>query len=120
MNRWIGRLAFVAFCVLAFPFTSPAPLIYRPGEGWVYEAVGGGKWVRTRAKDQLEVAQTAFDNKDYSTAFKAARRTQKLAISRAGGLAGAALARLAGVPRPRIGWRITRGTWFRNMLCALE
>jgi hypothetical protein len=48
------------------------------------------------------------------------RRTQKLAISRAGGLAGAALARLAGVPRPRIGWRITRGPWFRNMLCALE
>lgn len=78
MNRWIGRLAFVAFCVLAFPFTSPAPLIYRPGEGWVYEAVGGGKWVRTRAKDQLEVAQTAFDNKDYSAAFKAARRTQKV------------------------------------------
>jgi hypothetical protein len=48
------------------------------------------------------------------------RRTQKLAISRAGGLAGGALARLAGVHRPRISWRITRGPWFRNMLCALE
>jgi hypothetical protein len=48
------------------------------------------------------------------------RRTQKLATSRAGALAGTALARLARVPRPEISWRITRGPWFRNMLCALE
>jgi phosphodiesterase/alkaline phosphatase D-like protein len=48
------------------------------------------------------------------------RRTQKLANSRVGGLAIRAVARLAGVPKPRIGWRITRGPWFRNMLCALE
>src|SRR5438445_10274479 len=78
MNRWSVRLALIAFCVLAFPFTSPAPLIYRPGEGWVYEPVGGGKWVRTRAKDQFDVAQAAFDNKDYGTAFKAARRVLKV------------------------------------------
>jgi len=78
MNRWSVRLAVIAFCVLAFPFTCPAPLVYRPGEGWVYESVGGGKWVRTRAKDQLDVAQTAFDNKDYAAAFKAARRTVKV------------------------------------------
>ena len=48
------------------------------------------------------------------------RRTQKLATSRAGALLGTALARLARVPRPQISWRITRGPWFRNMLCALE
>lgn len=48
------------------------------------------------------------------------RRTQKLANSRAGVLISTTLARLAGVPRPRIGWRITRGPWFRNMLSALE
>src|SRR5437870_6562133 len=78
MNRWFVRLLLVTFCVLAFPFTSPAPLVYRPGEGWVYESVGGSKWVRTRAKDQLEVAQAAFENKDYSTAFRAARRTVKV------------------------------------------
>ena len=48
------------------------------------------------------------------------RRTQKLATSRAGALAGTALARLARVPRPQLGWRITRGPWFRNMLCVLE
>jgi hypothetical protein len=48
------------------------------------------------------------------------RRTQKLANSRAGALISTTMARLAGVPRPRIGWRITRGPWFRNMHCALE
>ena len=78
MNRWSVRLALIVACILAFPFTSPAPLVYRPGEGWVYESVGGGKWVRMRAKDQLDVAQSAFDNKDLSTAFKAARRTAKV------------------------------------------
>jgi outer membrane protein assembly factor BamD (BamD/ComL family) len=51
-------------CWLAFPFRSPAPLVYRPGEGWTYEPVGGeGKWQQPRAKDQLEVAQAAFDKK---------------------------------------------------------
>jgi outer membrane protein assembly factor BamD (BamD/ComL family) len=63
---------------MAFPQRSPAPLIYRPGEGWTYEPVGGeGKWQRTRAKDQLEVAQAAFDKKDYGLAQKAARRVVK-------------------------------------------
>ena len=31
-----------------------------------------------------------------------------------------ALARLAGLRKPRIRWRITRGPWFHNMLSALE
>jgi|SRR5437773_233301 len=78
MNRWSVRLGLIVVFVLIFPFNSPAPLVYRPGEGWVYEPVGGGKWIRTRAKDQLDVAQSAFENKDYSTAFKAARRTVKV------------------------------------------
>jgi outer membrane protein assembly factor BamD len=78
MNRWSVRLALAFLCVVVFPFSSPAPLIYRPGEGWVYESVGGGKWVRTRAKDQLDIAQAAFDKKDYDTTFKAARRTVKV------------------------------------------
>ncbi len=69
------RLLLIVLCLLAFPFRSPAPLIYRPGEGWTYEPVGGeGKWRRSRAKDQLDVAQAAFDRKDYSLALKAARR----------------------------------------------
>ncbi|HYG34903.1 MAG TPA: outer membrane protein assembly factor BamD, partial [Clostridia bacterium] len=58
---------------------SPAPLIYRPGEGWSYEPVGGeGKWQRPRAKEQLDVAQSAFDRKNYGLALKAARRVVKV------------------------------------------
>jgi outer membrane protein assembly factor BamD len=69
------RLLLIAVCLLAFPFRAPAPLIYRPGEGWTYEPVGGGgKWQQPRAKDQLEVAQAAFDKKAYGLALKAARR----------------------------------------------
>ncbi|HUL50953.1 MAG TPA: outer membrane protein assembly factor BamD [Candidatus Nitrosotalea sp.] len=75
MNRWSVRSALIILCILAFPFTCPAPLVYTPGEGWTYESVGGGKWRRSRAKDQLETAQQAFDNQDYSIAIKAARRT---------------------------------------------
>jgi hypothetical protein len=48
------------------------------------------------------------------------RRAHRLASSRAGELAGAALARLAGAPRPGIRWRLTQDPWFYNMLCALE
>jgi hypothetical protein len=48
------------------------------------------------------------------------RRTQRLVTSRPGELAGAALAALAGVRRPGLRWRITRGPWFHNMLAALE
>jgi outer membrane protein assembly factor BamD len=65
----------IAFLVAAFPFRSPAPFVYRPGEGWTYEPVGSdSKWMQPRAKDQLEVAQAAFDKKAYSLALKAARR----------------------------------------------
>jgi hypothetical protein len=60
MTRWSVRLFCVVFCVFAFPYRSPAPLVFRPGEGWSYEKPGEtGAWVRTRAKDQLEVAQQA-------------------------------------------------------------
>jgi tetratricopeptide (TPR) repeat protein len=78
MIRWSIRLFLILACVLSFPQHAPAPLIYRPGEGWTYEPVGSeGKWRRARAKDQLEVAQAAFDKKDYSLALKAARYVVK-------------------------------------------
>lgn len=65
----------IALGVAAFPCRSPAPLVYRPGEGWTYEPYGGeAKWRRPRAKEQLEVAQAAFDKKDYGLALRAARR----------------------------------------------
>jgi outer membrane protein assembly factor BamD len=79
MKCWSIRLLLAACCWLATTVHSPAPLIYQPGEGWTYEAVGAeGKWQRTRAKDQLDVAKAAFDAKDYSVALKAARRTVKV------------------------------------------
>jgi outer membrane protein assembly factor BamD (BamD/ComL family) len=79
MKRWPIRMALIVFLVLVFPYESPAPLVYRAGEGWVYESPGSeGKWTRIRAKDQMEVAQQAFDQKKYSLALKAARRTLKV------------------------------------------
>lgn len=77
MNRRFLRL--LILCLLLAPFSSPAPFIYRPGEGWTYEPVGGeGKWQQTRAKDQLEIAQAAFDKKAYGLALKAARRVVRV------------------------------------------
>jgi outer membrane protein assembly factor BamD len=75
--NWSSVRALVAVAILlAFVQRSPAPLIYTPGEGWRYESVGAeGSWLRGRAKDQLEIAQGAFDKKDFSLASKAARRT---------------------------------------------
>ena len=68
-------IVIIALLLVLLPFRCPAPLIYRPGEGWTYEPVGGeGKWQMTRAKDQLDVAQAAFDKQAYSLALKAARR----------------------------------------------
>jgi outer membrane assembly lipoprotein YfiO len=76
MNRWSLRWFLVAAVLVAFTYESPAPLIYKPGEGWYYEPVGSkGDWMKGRAKDQLEVAKAAFDKKDFSLAMRAARRT---------------------------------------------
>jgi outer membrane protein assembly factor BamD len=79
MNLRSSALLLLTLCLVLVPFRSPAPLVYRPGEGWTYEPVGGeGKWQRPRAKEQLEVAQAAFDNKDYSLALKAALRVSSV------------------------------------------
>ena len=73
MKQWHCRFWLIGLLLVVFPMRSPAPLIYTPGEGWTYEPVGGaGQWRKTRAKDQLAVAQEAFDKKDYSLTAKAA------------------------------------------------
>jgi outer membrane protein assembly factor BamD len=78
MIRRILRVPLLLAAVFALPHVCPAPLVYKPGEGWSYEPVGGGGgWKRTRAKDQLEVAEKAFEAKDYDLALKAARETVK-------------------------------------------
>lgn len=77
MSRVRLRNFLILFCLLGFAWNSPAPLIYRPGEGWIYEKAGdedAGQWERGRAKDQLEVAQEAFAGGEFGTALKAARR----------------------------------------------
>ncbi|MBP8258676.1 MAG: outer membrane protein assembly factor BamD [Verrucomicrobia bacterium] len=68
------RWALAAGVLFALVCSCPAPLIYRPGEGWIYESVGGEQWARTRAKDQLDVAEKAFTKPDYRLALRAARR----------------------------------------------
>lgn len=79
MKRRLVLLLAVTASVVLFPFRSPAPLVYTPGEGWTYEPVGGeGRWKRDRAKDQLDVAQEAFEAQDHGTALKAARRVVKV------------------------------------------
>jgi outer membrane protein assembly factor BamD len=75
MNRKIIFLVVVAAFVALLPFRSPAPLIYSPGEGWFYERFGtSGNWQRDRAKDQLEVAETAFTNRDFNVTLQASHR----------------------------------------------
>lgn len=80
MLRRTTGVAIVLSCLVAFPFTCPAPIIFRAGEGWTYEPVGGSgsNWERRRAKDQLQVAQEAFDRGDYRIATKAATRVVQL------------------------------------------
>jgi len=62
--------------LVVFPFRCPAPLIYRTGEGWTYVSPSGkeSEWRKLRAKDQLAVAQKAFEEKDYKLALRAAQR----------------------------------------------
>jgi outer membrane protein assembly factor BamD len=72
-------LLVTAAAVVLFPFRSPAPATYTPGEGWTYVPYGEGTgWQRTRAKDQLEVAQQAFNTHDYGLALRAARRVVRV------------------------------------------
>ena len=53
--------------------------MYVPGEGWYYENYGEkAAWQRPRAKEQLEVAETAFTNKQYSVTLHAAHRVLRV------------------------------------------
>jgi len=77
MNRSSARVALilVLLALFLFPFRSPAPLIFRPGEGWSYEMPGAkGDWRRQRARDQLAVSQEAFDKKHYRLALRSSQR----------------------------------------------
>jgi len=79
MNRRFGFLLVSIACVALFPFRAPAPLFYIPGEGWYYESYGQNvKWQRARAKEQLDVAEQAFNKADYTTTLRAAHRVLRV------------------------------------------
>lgn len=75
MKRWLVLAGLVVAGFFWRPVQTPAPLVYRPGEGWVYESPSGAKWQKARAQDQYEVAKEAFEGGRYRLATKAARRT---------------------------------------------
>jgi outer membrane protein assembly factor BamD len=73
-RRFVSLLLLVAGAILV-PFRAPAPFYYTPGEGWYYEPYGEkADWQRPRAKDQLDVAEQAFTNKEYNVTLHAAHR----------------------------------------------
>jgi outer membrane protein assembly factor BamD len=75
MNRRFVFLLMLVTGAMLLPFRSPAPLYYTPGEGWYYEPYGEkADWQRPHAKDQLDVAQAAFTNKNYNVTLHAAHR----------------------------------------------
>src|ERR1700744_1775652 len=79
MSRRLILFLLTFACLVLIPLRSPAPLIYTPGEGWYYEMFGGDtKWQRPHAKEQVEVAEQAFKDKDYSTAMHAANRVLRV------------------------------------------
>ena len=79
MNRRFISPLLIAAGLMLLASRSPAPLIYVPGEGWYYESYGENlKWTRTRAKDQLDVAEEAFTKRDYSLTLHAARRVLRV------------------------------------------
>jgi outer membrane protein assembly factor BamD len=65
--------------IVLLPSRAPAPLVFVPGEGWYYESYGTtAKWQRTRAKEQLEVAEQSFTNRDYAVTLHAANRVLRI------------------------------------------
>ncbi|HEX7577097.1 MAG TPA: hypothetical protein VF430_03565, partial [Verrucomicrobiae bacterium] len=79
MNRRFVFLLLLVAGAMLLPFRAPAPLYYTPGEGWYYEPYGEkADWQRPRAKDQLDVAEQAFTNKNYSVTLHAAHRILRM------------------------------------------
>ncbi len=79
MNRRLICLILLVTLVALVPFRSPAPLMFVPGEGWYYESSGEtSKWQRTRAKEQLEVAEESFTSRNYAVTLHAAHRVVRV------------------------------------------
>jgi outer membrane protein assembly factor BamD len=79
MKRQFGWIILCLALVVGWPMRSPAPLSYVPGEGWFYEPYGAtAQWMRSRAKDQLDVAEQAYKDQDYKLTLRAAHRVLQL------------------------------------------
>jgi outer membrane protein assembly factor BamD len=79
MKLRFGFWFLILVAVVLLPSRSPAPLMYVPGEGWYYEPYGEtANWQRTRAKEQLQVAEDAFAAKNYSVTIRAAHRVLRV------------------------------------------
>jgi outer membrane protein assembly factor BamD len=72
MRKLFLWLAAVVFLTLAFPPNCPAPLVWRPGEGWTYEK--GGTTTAKTPQEQLELGKKHQSDKDYDPAISAYRR----------------------------------------------
>jgi outer membrane protein assembly factor BamD len=59
-------LLLAAVLCLAFPRSSPAPLIYQPGEGWTYQ---GAAEIMDNPKDQLELGKKYEAKKNWDDAI---------------------------------------------------
>lgn len=69
--NWFARIGLLFLIALALPHGVSAAITYTPGIGWY---IGGTDWIRYTPKEQLQVAQNAFDKKDYSLAILASKR----------------------------------------------
>ena len=79
MSYGRAALFIIAVVVVLAPLHSPAPFVYTPGEGWFYETPGQTlNWQRSRARDQMAVAEQFFKERDYSNALRAANRVVQL------------------------------------------
>ena len=68
-------MCLTVFLTVGVTYRCPAPLIFTPGEGWSYETPGSaGEWLRDRAEDQYTAAKELYENKDFKTSRKAAKR----------------------------------------------
>jgi outer membrane protein assembly factor BamD len=79
MNRRFVFLLLLVGGAMLLPFRAPAPFYYTPGEGWYYEPYGQkADWQRPRAKDQLDVAEQSFTNKNFNVTLHAAHRVVRM------------------------------------------
>jgi len=63
--------------VTLYPMTSPAPLIYVPGEGWSYVRPGdseASRWRRPNATEQIQVSRDADQAGSHRLARKSSKR----------------------------------------------